>query len=358
MKKFSKKVIRNIGIITTILVAAAIIILLLSPQIMYLLSLKQFNDLSSETNIVDIYASRYYFVALRQDGTLAYAGRDLTTDINPKEIAEWQNICDVCVSFGQIIGLKNDGTLVKTQTTGRDVFYEINDWTNIKSVETCLYSITAITNDNRVLTTNNYIKYNGDINDWDGTTIINEKVGMLADTGSNGLEALVGINRNGTVNTAYGIVSMTPEYSNPDWNNIVDAKGYSTHIIGLKSDGTVVASGTNDYGQCNVADWEDVVQIDCSPTYTAAVKSDGTMLFTGENNYMNDDVTKWSNVKKIIAGEYHIVALLNDGTMLTTDSSLDVSDWTNIVDFDYSGYSVIALKDDGSVVYDFDVNWD
>ncbi|MBN2880271.1 MAG: hypothetical protein JXN65_11655 [Clostridia bacterium] len=358
MKKPSKKTIKIIGIIVSITAVVTIVILLLFPQIMYLLSTQQFKNLSDETNIVDVYASRYYFVALRDDGTLAYAGRDFTIGFDPNEINEWQDISDVCVCFARIVGVKNDGTLISTATSDRDVFYEYRQWTNVKSVETCLYSMTAITKDNKVLTTNNYIKYNEDIDDWDGTTKINEKVSMLAGTGSNSLEALVGINEDGTVNTAYGIVTMTPEYTNPDWDNIVDAKGYSSHIIGLTTDGTVVASGSNEYGQCDVEDWDDVIQIDCSPTYTAAVKSDGTMLFAGESAYMNSDVTKWSNVKKIIAGEYHIVALLNDGTMLTTDSSLDVSGWTNIVDFDYSGYSVIALKDDGSVVCDFDVNWD
>ena len=28
-----------------------------------------------------------------------------------------------------------------------------------------------------------------------------------------------------------------------------------SHIVGLKSDGTVVATGSNTYGQCNVSDW-------------------------------------------------------------------------------------------------------
>lgn len=30
------------------------------------------------------------------------------------------------------------------------------------------------------------------------------------------------------------------------------------HTIGLKSDGTVVAVGDNEFGQCNVNDWRDI----------------------------------------------------------------------------------------------------
>ena len=33
------------------------------------------------------------------------------------------------------------------------------------------------------------------------------------------------------------------------------AAGY-THTVGLRADGTVVAVGYNDYGQCNVSSWD------------------------------------------------------------------------------------------------------
>jgi len=30
----------------------------------------------------------------------------------------------------------------------------------------------------------------------------------------------------------------------------------SLHTVGLKADGTVVAAGSNDWGQCNVTGWD------------------------------------------------------------------------------------------------------
>jgi alpha-tubulin suppressor-like RCC1 family protein len=35
----------------------------------------------------------------------------------------------------------------------------------------------------------------------------------------------------------------------------------SFHTVGLKSDGTVVAMGDNDFGQCNIDGWVDVTQV-------------------------------------------------------------------------------------------------
>ena len=34
------------------------------------------------------------------------------------------------------------------------------------------------------------------------------------------------------------------------------------HTVGLKSEGTVVAVGSNRYGQCEVSSWRDIAQVD------------------------------------------------------------------------------------------------
>ncbi len=39
------------------------------------------------------------------------------------------------------------------------------------------------------------------------------------------------------------------------WNNIVQVAAGQWHTVRLKSDGTVVAVGSNERGQCNTADW-------------------------------------------------------------------------------------------------------
>lgn len=41
-----------------------------------------------------------------------------------------------------------------------------------------------------------------------------------------------------------------------DWRDIVAVSVGSYHIVGLKSDGTVIAVGDNKNGQCNVSDWK------------------------------------------------------------------------------------------------------
>ncbi|MGB2908106.1 MAG: hypothetical protein WBB73_13455, partial [Candidatus Aminicenantaceae bacterium] len=50
------------------------------------------------------------------------------------------------------------------------------------------------------------------------------------------------------------------------------------HTVGLKSDGTVVAVGGNDYGQCDVSGWSGITQVSAGAYHTLGLKSDGTVV--------------------------------------------------------------------------------
>ena len=41
-----------------------------------------------------------------------------------------------------------------------------------------------------------------------------------------------------------------------------------TYTVGLRSDGTVVATGANSYGQCDVQNWRNIIAISAYETYT------------------------------------------------------------------------------------------
>ena len=53
------------------------------------------------------------------------------------------------------------------------------------------------------------------------------------------------------------------------------------HTVGLRSDGTVVAVGFNDYGQCDVGAWVDIVQVSAGLYHSVALKSDRNVFQKG-----------------------------------------------------------------------------
>ena len=128
----------------------------------------------------------------------------------------------------------------------------------------------------------------------------------------------------------------------------------SAFTVGLKADGTVVAVGDNDYGQCNVKDWKDIVAVAAGGFHTVGLKADGTVVAVGDNEYGQCDVSDWKDIVAVAAGDCHTVGLKADGTVVAVGDNkygrCDVSDWTDIVAIAAGSYHTVGLKADGTVV--------
>jgi len=148
----------------------------------------------------------------------------------------------------------------------------------------------------------------------------------------------------------------------PGENVATVSTGYS-HAVGLKSDGTVVAVGNNDFGQCDVENWEDIVDVSAGVHYTFGLRKDGTVVFAG-NNIVNGEpdesmnvVSDWTDIAAISAnnGFDYIFGLKNDGTVVVAGISLqeercDVGGWTDIVAISAGAEHTVGLKSDGTVM--------
>lgn len=66
--------------------------------------------------------------------------------------------------------------------------------------------------------------------------------------------------------------------------DLVGGAGGGFHSLGLRSDGTIVVWGDNEYGQCNVpSPNSDFVAIAAGYYHNVGVKSDGTIVAWGRN---------------------------------------------------------------------------
>ena len=170
----------------------------------------------------------------------------------------------------------------------------------------------------------------------------------------------VGLKLDGTVvATTYIGTNYGGRCDVANWTDIVAISAGSSHTVGLKSDGTVVAVGNNYYGRCNVSNWSDIVAISVGGTHTVGLKSDGTVVATkykGEkyNYYGQCDVSDWSDIVAISAGDSHTVGLKSDGTVVAVGDNhqgqCDVSNWADIVAISAGRSHTVGLKSDGTVV--------
>jgi hypothetical protein len=97
------------------------------------------------------------------------------------------------------------------------------------------------------------------------------------------------------------------------------------HTVGLKRDGTVIATGCNTRKQCNVDNWHDIVAISAGKLHTVGLKRDGTVIAVGCDNYGQCDIEDWCDIVAVAAGSGHTAGLKKDGTIITTDDDQDNS---------------------------------
>ena len=159
---------------------------------------------------------------------------------------------------------------------------------------------------------------------------------------------IIGLRSDGTVvangENKYG------ECNIDSWTDIIDIATSGHHTVGLKSDGTVVATGKNENGQCDISEWKDIVSISVYIQTTYGLKKDGTVIATGDYN-------SFENARNVCAlekqrGKY---AILSNGKLY--DYFLDENDaaecqllkWENLVSVSYNHHAV-GLKVDGTVV--------
>lgn len=124
-----------------------------------------------------------------------------------------------------------------------------------------------------------------------------------------------------------------------NWTDIVSLSAGKEHLVGLKADGTVVAVGTNVYGECAVEGFADIVSIDTGPYHTVGLKADGTVVAVGYSDDQNRvcDVSEWNNIVSIAASATETMGLKADGSLVTTAKKPSLSAGELYYDIDCNG---------------------
>ena len=183
-----------------------------------------------------------------------------------------------------------------------------------------------------------------------------QKTNNKQKTISAGSSHTVGLRVDGTVVAAKENGYDHGECNVSNWNDIIAISAGDDYTIGLKKDGAVVATGYNNYGQCNVSDWKDIIAVSAGSYHTVGLKKGGTVVATGSNRDSECNVSNWENIVAVSAGCCHTVGLKVDGTVIATRitgysyGQCNVSDWKDIIAVSAGAYHTIGLKKDGTIV--------
>jgi alpha-tubulin suppressor-like RCC1 family protein len=79
--------------------------------------------------------------------------------------------------------------------------------------------------------------------------------------------------------------------------------------VGLRANGSVVAVGLNDNGQCDVGGWTDIIQVAAGIYHTVGLKDDGTVVAAG----LEVELAKWN----LGSGALHLIISSTTGGEVT-----------------------------------------
>ncbi|MEY4386343.1 MAG: hypothetical protein RLY20_1626 [Verrucomicrobiota bacterium] len=134
--------------------------------------------------------------------------------------------------------------------------------------------------------------------------------------------------------------------------NVIAIAAGQDHTLALRSNGTVIAWGNG--GTSVPAGLSNVIAISAGDYHNMALKSNGTVVAWGDGGFIGSTTTNVpagaTNVVAIAAGGTFCVALKQNGTVLTWGTTYTFPNITNAVAIAANEFPIVILKADGRLV--------
>ncbi len=283
-----------------------------------------------------IAVNEYQVAALTADGGILVTSVDICDsetlskftgpEIAPADISNPQELISIHGENQFMVGLYADGTVGLWGDLPGEEDEEIARWTDIVALFPGYHEVLGLRADGTALYCGDGFGQNeAALQRWTDLVAVSPAVDYI------------GLRPDGTV-IATGN-SRDGRNSVELWRNVVAVDTGNYHTAGLRADGTVSANGINWAGQCDTRQWTDIVAIDAGLYSTVGLRSDGTvvmagLLVSGFVPPVGDEVATWREVVAISVSNQYVVGLRSDGTLLAIgiDRPIQeaVSDWGNI----------------------------
>lgn len=283
-------------------------------------------------------------------------------------VREEQDQQQIVSNAGQIgaggvhtVVMKPDGTAIGCGDPGKPGAYDVEDWTDLISVGCGDFYSLGLHSDGTVSITGVDWESRCDVESWYGITAIAAGDFHAVGLRNDGTVVAVGVNETQMPAHLTGKrlnVSRLNNQVTADKKIIAIAASFD-HTVALYSDGTVLAVGDNQYGQCNTNGWAGIIAIYAGVKYTMGMRSDGSLLYTGDSYVDKYEVESWRDVVMLSAGDYHVVAVTKDGRILTEmakakhdKGQCDLHSWDgyDIVTIGAGCRHTVAITSDGIIL--------
>lgn len=154
-----------------------------------------------------------------------------------------------------------------------------------------------------------------------------------------------------------------------DWKNIIAVSAGESHTVGLRADGTVVATGARrrDSGSytrgiahlpranpCAVEDWAGVQSVICACNITVGLCHNGTVKAVGSSHYGQCNTDHWRGVVSVATSGRHTAALFADGHVeavgMNENGECRTEGWSRIIQIAVMPELTLGLRADGKIM--------
>ena len=280
-------------------------------------------------------------VGLRSDGTACAVGWN---EYRQCEVSDWTGLTAIAAGGQATLGLLADGTVIAAGN-GEYGQCEVSGWTDITAVSVGSFHAVGLLADGTAVSTKYTAAKKGrpDQEEDDGQP-----------DGEDGEELRpVPLREDGSAVNVDCNDAGQCEVSG--WTELTAVSAGAFHTVGLRADGTVLATRFTgnpayDFGQCEVSGWTDVVAVAAGKLHTVALRADGTVAAVGANVHGQCELSDWTDMVAVSAGDGYTVGLRADGTVSARGVCGNLSDWTGIVAVAAGESHTVGLRADGSVV--------
>ncbi len=282
-------------------------------------------DKLSEKTTFD--AGSKHTVALTTSGTVLATGDNSFMQCN---VSDWTDIVSVAAGGNHTVGLKSDGTVVAIGNNESEQC-KVEEWTDIVAIDAGDNITVGLKSDGTIVLCG-FTFFLGDLYTMD----------CVVDFSVGGESTVVLIKADDSLVGVSGNVMDCGEADVEEWTDIKDVSVGYQHSIGLKNDGTLIATEFETpyknlnkyYSQCEVDGAGNVVAISAGRYHTAVVFSNGKAGAVGLNSKGQCEISGLSNLTDVSAGDSHTVYLRKNGTLVAVGDNeygqCNVSDWKNI----------------------------
>ena len=292
-------------------------------------------------NAVDVECGDGFTVILSCAGNIYGIGRN---DMGQIDFGSISNVAEISAGENHVMALKKDGTVL---AFGDNTYMQcdVSKWENIVQISAGENISAALTGDGTVMTTA------GNTDSWSDIVQVAAGKSMVA-----------ALTKKGRVH-----ILSTDNYDVPDvsgWRNIETVAIYGDHVVGIKSDGTVMDSYIEDETHM-ISDLRlgaPALSIDEAEYYSLRLSAgDGFAFYVsdeGDIRAIGDapgfGFTGFEGVLQIGASKELAAAILSDHSMACeygADTNLDLSGWHNIAYFDLAENCAVGVMPDGHIIY-------